>query len=142
MSNMRVYGIGRIAKNPEIRYTAGENPKAVANISIACNRSYKSKDGESIADFFNCTAFGQRAEFIEKYMHKGMKVFIEGDLQQNSYETKEGEKRTSVNIVISSIEFAESKNASSSTPRTDSEPEQVVSEPEFMEDDDVELPFN
>ncbi len=140
---MRVYGLGRIAKDPEIRYTAGENPRAVANFSIACNRNYKSKDGESIADFFNCTAFGQRAEFIEKYIHKGMKVFIEGDLQQNSYETKEGEKRTSVSVVISSIEFAESKNASSSAPKTDSDSEPVVSESEFMEmDDDVELPFN
>jgi single-strand DNA-binding protein len=101
-------GMGRLARDPEIRYT--NDNKAVANFTIAIDRKYK-RDGDDDADFFNCTAFGKTAEFVEKYLKKGIKVVITGHLQNDTYE-KDGQKKTTTKIMIDSIEFAESKSAS------------------------------
>ncbi len=101
-------GMGRLARDPEVRYT--NDNKAVANFTIAIDRKYK-RDGDDDADFFMCTAFGKTAEFVEKYLKKGIKVVITGHLQNDTYE-KDGQKKTTTKIMIDSIEFAESKSAS------------------------------
>lgn len=102
---------GRLTKDPEIRYSQGATQTAVARVSLAVNRKWK-REGEPEADFFNCTAFGKQAEFIEKYLKKGSKVLISGRIQNDNYTNKDGQKVYAVNIMIEEIEFAESKNQS------------------------------
>ena len=101
--------MGRLTRDPETRFY-GDN-KMMANFSLAVDRRFKRKD-ESGADFFNCTAFGGTASLIEKYMKKGTKVVVEGEIQNNNYEDKDGVKHYSMKVIVSSIEFAESKKAS------------------------------
>ena len=105
-------GMGRLTRDPEVRYS--QSGSAVANFSVAIDRRYK-RDGETTADFFNCTAFGKTGEFAEKYLRKGTKVVIEGELQNNNYEDKNGTKHYSVQIIVNQIEFAESKSSQDNT---------------------------
>jgi len=97
-----------LGKDPEIRYT--QSGTAVASFSIAVNRKFK-RDNEPDTDWFNCVAFGKTAEFCEKYLHKGSKVCVEGEVQNDNYE-KDGVKHYGTKIVVNSIEFAESKKSS------------------------------
>ena len=136
-------GMGRLTRDPEVRY--GQSGNAVANFSIAVDRRFK-RDGEAQADFFNCTAFGKTGEFVEKYLRKGVKVVIEGELQNNNYEDKNGVKHYSVQIIVNQIEFAESKSSQANSNDT-AEPEaNAPADDGFMNipDDipDEELPFN
>jgi single-strand DNA-binding protein len=108
----RVILIGRLTKDPEIR-TSGNY--TIASFSIAVDRKFK-RDGEPEADFFNCTAFNKTAELVEKYCKKGTKMIVEGRIQNDNYE-KDGVKHYGVKIMVDSLEFAESKSASS-TPST------------------------
>jgi len=108
----RVILIGRLTKDPEIR-TSGNY--TIASFSLAVDRKFK-RDGEPEADFFNCTAFNKTAEFVEKYCKKGTKMVVEGRIQNDNYE-KDGVKHYGVKIMVDSLEFAESKSASS-TPST------------------------
>lgn len=103
--------MGRLTRDPEIRYSQGQNATAIASFSIAVDRRIK-RDGEPDADFFNCTAFGKQAEFVEKYLKKGVKVVISGRVQNDNYTNKEGQKVYSTRIMVDEIEFAESKSAS------------------------------
>ena len=105
---------GRLTRDPEIRY--GDNQKAVARFSIAVDRRF-TKEGEATADFFNCVAFGKQAEFIEKYLKKGVKMIVTGSIQNDNYTNKEGQTVYSVQIIVSELEFAESKNAQNSRPQ-------------------------
>jgi single-strand DNA-binding protein len=102
--------MGRLTRDPEVRYSQGENSMAIASFSIAVNRKFK-REGEPEADFFNCTAFGKQAEFVEKYLKQGTKVLITGRVQNNNYTNKEGQKVYSVQIMVEEIEFTESKAA-------------------------------
>ena len=111
----RVILIGRLTKDPEIR-TSGNY--TIASFSIAVDRKFK-RDGEPETDFFNCTAFNKTAEFIEKYCKKGTNMVVEGRIQNDNYE-KDGVKHYGVKIMVDSLEFAESKSASS-TPSTKAE---------------------
>ncbi len=111
-------GMGRLTRDPEVRYS--QSGSAVANFSVAIDRRYK-RDGETTADFFNCTAFGKTGEFAEKYLHKGIKVVIEGELQNNNYEDKNGTKHYSVQIIVNQIEFAESKSSQTNNDTTEPE---------------------
>ena len=133
-------GMGRLTRDPEVRYS--QSGSAVANFSVAIDRRYK-RDGETTADFFNCTAFGKTGEFVEKYLRKGIKVVIEGELQNNNYEDKNGTKHYSVQIIVNQIEFAESK--SSQTNNDTAEPEaSAPADNDFVNvpDGDMdELPF-
>lgn len=133
-------GMGRLTRDPEVRYS--QSGSAVANFSVAIDRRYK-RDGETTADFFNCTAFGKTGEFVEKYLRKGIKVVIEGELQNNNYEDKNGTKHYSVQIIVNQIEFAESK--SSQTNNDTAEPEaNAPADDGFMnipDGIDEELPF-
>ena len=108
----KVIFLARLGKDPEIRY-AQASGNAIASFSIAVNRRFK-RDNEPDADWFNCVAFGKTAEFCEKYLHKGSKVLVEGEVQNDNYE-KDGVKHYGTKIVINQIEFAESKGSQDNT---------------------------
>lgn len=126
--------MGRLTQEPEVRYSA--DGKAVAKLSLAINRKYK-QEGQADADFFNYVAFGKTAEFIGKYFHKGMKALVTGELRNNHYE-KDGVKHYSEQVIINTIEFAESKqaNPAATTPAG----ENFMNIPDNLEDEG--LPFN
>lgn len=133
--------MGRLTKDPEVRYSQGNNPMAIARYTLAVERKFK-RDGEPNADFINCIAFGKNGEFAEKYLHKGMKILIEGRWQSGSYTNRDGQKVYTNDCVVESCEFAESKNASQSErpkpmPQTDSDG--FMSIPDGI---DSELPFD
>lgn len=130
--------MGRLTRDPEVRYSQGANPIAVARYTLAIDRRFK-KEGEQEADFISCIAFGKAGEFAEKYFRKGMKVAVEGRIQTGSYTNKDGQKVYTTDVVIEGQEFAESKasTGSNATPQVD--------ENGFMNiPDDIgeELPFN
>ncbi|MCI9073656.1 MAG: single-stranded DNA-binding protein [Lachnospiraceae bacterium] len=107
----KVILMGRLTRDPEVRYSQGASQTAVARFSIAVDRRFK-REGEPDADFFNCTAFGKQAEFVERYLRKGVKVVVCGRIQNDNYTNKEGQMVYSVRVMVDEIEFAESKNAS------------------------------
>lgn len=107
----KVILMGRLTRDPEVRYSQGASQTAVARFSIAVDRRFK-REGEPDADFFNCTAFGKQAEFIERYLHKGIKIVLVGRIQNDNYTNKDGQMVYSVRVMVDEIEFAESKNAS------------------------------
>ncbi|MCM1569912.1 MAG: single-stranded DNA-binding protein [Roseburia sp.] len=108
----KVILMGRLTRDPEVRYSQGESATAVARFSIAVDRRFK-RQGEPDADFFNCTAFNKQAEFIERYLRKGIKVVLSGRVQNDNYTNKDGQMVYSVRVMVDEIEFAESKNANS-----------------------------
>lgn len=108
----KVILLGNLTRDPEIRYSQGEKQMAVARFSLAVNRRF-ANDGETNADFFNCTAFGKTAEFIEKYFRQGSRMSIVGRIENNNYTNKNGEKVYSVQIMVEEVEFAERKSAQS-----------------------------
>ena len=131
--------LGRIVRDPEVRYTQGQNAMAIGKFSLAVNRKYK-RENEPEADFFNCTSFGKQAEFVEKYLKKGSKVLISGRVQNDNYTNKEGQKVYSVQIMVEEIEFAESKGSSDAgKQQSESSSEGFVNIPEGLQE---ELPFN
>ena len=121
--------IGRTTADPEVRYTQGEKSMAVARFNLAVDRRFK-KDGEQATDFINCVAFGKTAEFFEKYIHKGVKIAIQGRIQTGSYE-KDGQKRYTTDVIVEQVEFAESKQAKSTQDDFVSIPEEITAELPF-----------
>ena len=109
----KVILMGRLTRDPEVRYSQGASQTTVGRFSIAVDRRFK-REGEPDADFFNCTAFGKQAEFAERYLHKGTKVVLSGRIQNDNYTNKDGQMVYSVRVMVDEIEFAESKNASAS----------------------------
>lgn len=107
----KVIMMGRLTRDPEIRYGQGANGTVVGRFSIAVDRRFK-REGEPDADFFDCTVFGKQAEFVEKYLKKGVKIVLEGSVQNNNYTNKDGQKVYGTRIVVDNVEFAESKAAS------------------------------
>ncbi len=103
--------MGRLTRDPDIRYSAGESSSAVARFSMAVDRRFK-RDGQADADFFDCVAFGRQAEFVEKYLHQGTKMVVQGRLQNDNYTDRDGRKVYRNQIVVENLEFAESKAAS------------------------------
>jgi single-strand DNA-binding protein len=104
----KVILMGRLTRDPEVRY--GNDNKPVARYSIAVDRRYKDQNGNYPTDFFNLVSFGNTASFVEKYLRKGTKIVIDGELRNNNYE-KDGKTVYQDQIVANSVEFAESKNA-------------------------------
>ena len=102
--------MGRLVRDPEVRYSAGQNATAVARFRIAVDRRFK-RDGQQDADFFTCVAFGRQGEFIEKYLHQGSKVVIQGRIQNDNYTDKDGRMVYGQQIIVENVEFAESKAA-------------------------------
>ena len=134
--------LGRLTRNPEVRYSSGENSTAISRFTLAVSRRYVKENDEVKADFFNCTAFGKQGEFVEKYLKQGTKVLLTGRVQNDNYTNREGQKVYSVQIVVEEIEFAESKGSSETTQAA--EPGQAdnngfMNIPTGLEE---ELPFN
>ena len=107
----KVILMGRLTRDPEIRYSQGEQSTAVARYTLAVDRRFNRNDGQT-ADFIQCVAFGRSAEFAEKYFHKGIKIAVSGRIQTGSYTNRDGQKVYTTDIVVEDQEFAESKNAS------------------------------
>ena len=106
----KVIMMGRLTRDPEVRYSQGVSQIAIARFSLAVDRRWK-REGEPDADFFNCTVFGKQADFVEKYLRQGIKIIVAGRIQNDNYTNKEGQKVYAVQIIVDEIEFAESKNA-------------------------------
>ena len=106
-------GIGRLTKDVELRRTA--SGKAVASFTLAVNKDYKNEQGGYDADFIDCVAFEQKAETISKYVHKGDKFAVVGQLATRSYETKEGKKVKVTEVKVNGFDFLESKKQTEDT---------------------------
>lgn len=134
----RVILMGRLTKNPEIKYAGKDNDMAVARYTLAVNRRYK-RDGEQEADFISCITFGKSAEFAQKYLHKGMRIAIGGRISTGSYKDKDGKTIYTTDVIVEEHEFAQNKDSgagadSSETAKTDKDG--------FMEAKDGEIPFD
>ena len=140
----KVILMGRLTRDPEIRYSQGERSMAIARYTLAVDRKFK-KDGEQSADFISCVAFGRNGEFVEKYLHQGTKILVEGRIQTGSYTNKDGQKVYTTDVVIEECEFAESKSSSIGETQGRPTPEQAnadgfINIPDGVEDEG--LPFN
>ena len=111
----KVILMGRLTRDPEIRYSQGEQSTAVARYTIAVDRRFRRDGDQQTADFINCVAFGRQGEFAEKYFRKGIKIAITGRIQTGSYTNKDGQRVYTTDVVVEEQEFAESKSASEST---------------------------
>ena len=135
----KVIEIGRLTKDPEIRYSQGANTTCVARYTLAVDRKFK-QEGQPTADFINCIAFGKLGEFAEKYLHKGVKIAVTGRIQTGSYTNKDGQKVYTTDVVVEEQEFCESKSQSNSQPQpTPSNDDSWMNIPDGIEDS---LPFN
>lgn len=140
----KVILMGRLTRDPEVRYSKDESPLAVAHYTLAVNRPYK-KAGSQETDFISCVAFGRSAEFTEKYLRQGMRIVISGRIQTGSYTNKNGAKIYTTDVIVEEQEFAESKKvneklaASSHSGLTIPESGEFVNIPEGIDD---ELPFS
>lgn len=111
----KVILMGRLTRDPDIRYTDGHEPMAISRFSLAVDRRFKREGEQQTADFISCIAFGKTGEFVERYCHQGTKIVVEGRIQTGSYTNKEGKKVYTTDVVVESCEFAESKAASGSS---------------------------
>jgi len=107
----KVVLMGRLTRDPDVRYSQGEKPLAIARFVLAVDRRFK-RDGEPTADFINCLVFGKLAEIAEKYFRQGMRITVSGRIQTGSYTNKDGVKVYTTEVVIEEQEFAESKKSS------------------------------
>ena len=143
---------GRAVRDPEIRYTQGQNSTAVARYTLAVDRRYSGPDGKREADFIPCVAFGKAAEFCERYVHKGTALCVCGRLQTGNYTNKDGQKVYTTDVIVEEQEFSESRaaaersaSASASAPTVPADDELPVGEGwmEIPQGVDSELlPFN
>ena len=106
----KVILMGRLTRDPDVRYSQGENATAVARYTLAVDRRFK-RDGDQSADFIGCVSFGRQAEFAEKYLRQGTKIAVTGRIQTGSYTNRDGQKVYTTDVVVEEQEFAESKAA-------------------------------
>ena len=150
----KVILMGRLTRDPEVRYSAGENALAIARYTLAVDRRFR-RDGEASADFINCVCFGRGAEFAEKYFRQGLKIVVTGRIQTGSYTNRDGQKVYTTEVVVEDQEFAESKAASdnyaASRPQASAPAPSAMPSPSAASADgfmnipdgiDEELPFN
>lgn len=142
----KVILMGRLTRDPEIRYSQGDGQLAIARYTLAVDRRFN-RNSDQTADFINCVAFGRSAEFAEKYLKQGTKIVATGRIQTGSYTNKDGNKVYTTDVVIEDQEFAESKASASSGDSyqpagrpapNNASAEGFMSIPEGIEDD---LPF-
>ena len=107
--------MGRLTRDPEVRYTQGENQMAIARYTLAVDRRFNRNGDENTADFISCVAFGKAGEFAERYFRKGTKIAVTGRIQTGSYTNKDGVKVYTTDVVVEEQEFAESKNSNSNS---------------------------
>lgn len=111
----KVILMGRLTRDPEVRYAQGDNPLAIARYTLAVDRRQsRNSNDDQTADFINCVAFGRTAEFAERYLRKGTKIAVTGRIQTGSYTNKDGVRVYTTDVVVEEHEFAESRNASGS----------------------------
>jgi single-strand DNA-binding protein len=128
--------MGRLTRDPEVSSSASGT--TFARYSIAVDRKFK-REGEAEADFFNCTSFGKQAEFVEKYLKKGTKIVVSGEIQNNNYTNKDGQKIYDVRIMVHDVEFAESKNSDNKAETKSKDVTDFLSIPDGLVE---ELPFS
>lgn len=136
----KVVLIGRLTRDPDVRYTQGEHPMAVSRYTLAVDRKYKN-DGEQTADFINCVAFGKNGEFAEKYLHKGIKIAVFGRIQTGSYINRDGQRVYTTDIVVEEHGFCagSSYNGQSAPEYGQTENDGFMNVPDGI---DEHLPFN
>ena len=137
----KVILMGRLTRDPEVRYTQGDNAMAIARYSLAVDRRFK-RDGGPDADFINCVAFGKSGEFAEKYLKKGTKIAVVGRIQTGSYTNKDGQKVYTTDVVVEEAEFVESKNSGSSDNNQSAPANKNTDFMSIPDGIDEELPFN
>ena len=146
----KVILMGRLTRDPEVRYSQGENPTAIARYTLAVDRRFNRNNDDQSADFIGCVAFGRAGEFAEKYFRKGTKIAVTGRIQTGSYTNKDGVRVYTTDVVVEEQEFAESKNSSAGaeggyTGGSSRAPESSGAGDGFMnipDGIDEELPFN
>ena len=149
----KVILMGRLTRDPEVRYSQGENSTAVARYTLAVDRRFAKRDGsdQQTADFIQCVAFGRSGEFAEKYLRKGTKVLVTGRIQTGSYTNQDGQRVYTTDVVVEDQEFAESKasgdnyqQSSSFAPADRPAPSAAIGDGFMNIPDgiDEELPFN
>lgn len=137
----KVQLLGRLTKDPEIRYTQTNNT-AVASFSLAVNRRFGKEGEERQADFFDVTAFGKTAEFIQKYMNtKGQQIAVIGRLQNRSWEDDQGQKHYATDVIAEEVYFADSKRQQQNNNTTELENTLNNNGVDFNQIDDDSLPF-
>lgn len=109
----KVILMGRLTRDPEMKYSQGANQTAIARYTLAVDRRFKRQNDDQTADFIPCVVFGKGAEFAENYLHQGIKIVVTGRIQTGSYTNKEGQRVYTTDVIVEEQEFAESKNASS-----------------------------
>lgn len=140
----KVILMGRLTRDPDVRYSQGENSMAIARYTLAVDRRGRRDDNGQNTDFISCVAFGKSAEFAEKYLHRGTKIVITGRIQTGSYTNRDGQKVYTTDVVVEESEFAESKSAGNTggtyQPNTTGamDPEGFMTIPDGVDD---ELPF-
>lgn len=127
--------VGRLTRDPEVRYSQGESSTAVARFTVAVDRRFK-KDGEATADFISCVAFGKTAEFIERFFSKGRRIGLVGHIQTGSYDNKDGQKVYTTDVYVDECEFVDSAPQNA----TEQKPEGFIN----LSNDSIEeeLPFS
>lgn len=143
----KVILMGRLTRDPEVRYSQGEQSTAVARYTIAVDRRFKRDSDTQTADFIGCVAFGRQGEFAEKYFRKGTKIAVTGRIQTGSYTNKDGQRVYTTDVVVEEQEFAESKAASAENgfqPADRPSPSNAIGDGFMNIPDgiDEELPFN
>lgn len=146
----KVILMGRLTRDAEIRYSQGENATAVARFTLAVDRRFQRDGNEQTADFISCVAFNRTAEFLERFGRKGTKFVLEGRIQTGSYTNKDGQRVYTTDVIAESVEFAESKSASTGgngggfTPADRPSPSDAAGDGFMNIPDgiDEELPFN
>lgn len=145
----KVILMGRLTRDPEVRYSQGENAMAVARYTLAVDRRFNRNNDDQTADFISCVAFGRSGEFAEKYLHKGTKIAVTGRIQTGSYTNKDGVRVYTTEVVVEDQEFAESKNSAGSVDNSGfapaGRPAPAAAGDGFMnipDGIDEELPFN
>ena len=138
----KVVLMGRLTRDPEVRYSQGQEPMAIARFNLAVDRRRKAAEGQQNADFISCVAFGKSAEALGKYVSKGGKICVDGHIQTGSYTNRDGQKVYTTDVIVDNWEFAESKGTSSA----EAKPEAAPDSDGFMQIpdgvDDFGLPFN
>ena len=133
--------MGRLTRDPEVRYTQGDNHMAIARYTLAIDRKFK-RDGDQSADFIRCVAFGKSGEFAEKYFHQGTKIVAEGRIQTGSYQDKDGKTVYTTEVVVESQEFAESKQNDGAQMQWGNNQNTQPAPPPMPEDGFMDIPDN
>ncbi len=133
--------VGRLTRDPEVRYSQGENATAIARYTVAVDRRFK-REGEPTADFIPCVVFGRSAEFAEKYFRQGMRISVSGRIQTGSYINKDGAKVYTTEVIVEEQEFAESRSEQNSRGGMQNQADQGDGFMNIPDGIDEELPFN